>query len=790
MSSCMKRKLVLIILCIIIICGIFLRNGSSGPIDTNNSGNDQVQNPLEETITRAQVAKMISFAAYTREECEQLDRVITYKDTGVDKWYDKYINAVTILELMEEDKNFRPNDALTYGEAKQILEKLQLTDYKRLRFNLTDDILSNKISATNWLSVYEYICTEIYNYVPSEKDIFVVMAGSDKKEDKWKVVGEDETYQSDGISLESCLNQTVTAIVRGDEILAIKQVKEDTISLENVWIIDGKKKSVSVFINGVEKTFQTENVLAEEITNVAGDLIISNQKITKVSVKPNRITGKVLAATKEYIEIEDYGKIYLEDNYRIYKIYGDIESKVSSSVLVGYSVTDFVISNDKISAALIKESPKAENIRVLLKTTGFKDIFHSNVVLTSDEPFTITYGKKTKKYDAKEKVTIKPTSKMLEDGRLRVETTEDGKITVSSIERAYGTPSYRGSLEIVSYDQGLTIVNELPLEEYLYSVVPSEMPTSYGKEALKVQAVCARSYAYNQLLTNQYSEYGAHVDDSTSFQVYNNVEENESSIAAVKDTYGKVLDYDGEVITAYYFSTSSGYTSSASEVWMNNTPLEYLTGKLQVDEDKTEELDLTEEKNFRDFIINDDYDTYDSDFAWYRWQTKISLDDIKKTIDAKLKSRYNANSRLILTLVDGKYVSTPIDTVGNIKSITITKRATGGVATEIIIKGSKNTVKVISEYNIRILLSPSGNDVVRKDDSKISNMSLLPSAFIIIDEIKSDDKLTGYKIRGGGYGHGVGMSQNGVKAMVEDGFKYEEILEHYYTGVDIASIYE
>lgn len=785
----MKRKLVLIILCIIIICGIFLRNGNSNKEDTN-SGNDQVQNPLEETITRAQVAKMISFAAYTREECEQLVRVITYKDTDVDKWYDKYINAVTVLELMEEDKNFRPNDALTYGEAKQILEKLQLTDYKRLRFELTDDILSNKISSIDWLSVYEYICTEIYNYVPTEKDIFVVMADSDKKENKWKVVGEDETYQSDGISLKSCLNQTVTAIVKGNEILAIKQVKDDTISLENVWIIDGKEKSVSVFINGVERTFQTENILAEEITSVVGDLIISNQKVTKVSVKPNRISGKVLAATKEYIEIEDYGKIYVEDNYRIYKIFGDVESKVSNAVLVGYTVTDFVVSNDKISAALIKESAKAENIRVLLKTTGFKDIFHSKVVLTSNEPFTITYGKKTKKYDAKEQVTIKPTSKMLEEGRLRVKTTDTGKITVSSIERSYGIPSYRGSLEIVSYEQGLTIVNELPLEEYLYSVVPSEMPTSYGKESLKVQAVCARSYAYNQLLTNQYSGYGAHVDDSTSFQVYNNVEENESSIEAVRDTYGKVLDYDGEVITAYYFSTSCGYTSSASEVWMNNTPLEYLTGKLQVDEDKTKELDLTEDKKFRDFIINDDYETYDSDFAWYRWQTKVSLEDLKSTIDAKLQTRYNANSRLILTLVAGKYVSTPINTVGNIKSITITKRATGGVATEVIIKGSKNTVKVISEYNIRILLSPSGNDVVRKDDSKISNMSLLPSAFIIIDEITKDDKLTGYKIRGGGYGHGVGMSQNGVKAMVEDGFKYEEILEHYYTGVNIASIYK
>lgn len=785
----MRRKLIIIVLCLVVLCAIFIRNMQTSTNKNDNQDIIKVEDSVNQTITRAQVAKMISFTSYTRDECSALDRIITYEDTNQDEWYDKYINAVTVLDLMKEGKNFRPDDALTYGEAKGILEKLKLTDYKRLRFSLTDKDASKKISFSDWLSVYEYICTELYNYVPNEEDIFVVMANADKKENKWTVVGESTTYQSEGLSLEGYLNQTVTAIVKDNEILAIKQAKNDTISLENVWIIDGKNQSVNVFINGVERTFQTENDLAKEMSNVVGDLIISDQKITKVSVKPNKISGKVLAATKEYIEIENYGKISLEDDYKIYKTYGEVESKASNSVLVGYAVTDFVISNDKISAALIKESPKAENIRVLLKTTGFKDIFHDKITLTSTEPFTIMYGKKEKNYKAGEEVTIKPSSKMLADGRLKVKTTGEGKITVSSIERAYGTPSYRGTIEIAKYDDKLTVVNELPLEEYLYSVVPSEMPTTYGEEALKVQAVCARSYAYNQLLSNQYSEYGAHVDDSTSFQVYNNVKENESSIKAVKETYGKVLNYDGEVITAYYFSTSCGYTSSANEVWMNNTPLEYLTGKLQVDEEKEKTLDLTDESNFRDFIINSDYKTYDSDFAWYRWHTKVSLKDIQNTIDSKLQARYTANSKLIQTLVKGKYMSIPINTVGEIKNIQVTKRATGGVATEVIITGTKNTIKVISEYNIRILLSPSGNDVVRQDDSKISNMSLLPSAFIILDEIKKDGNLTGYKIRGGGYGHGVGMSQNGVKAMVEAGFKYTQILKHYYSGVDLASIY-
>ncbi|HEX3076931.1 MAG TPA: hypothetical protein VHQ24_08720 [Lachnospiraceae bacterium] len=69
-------------------------------------------------------------------------------------------------------------------------------------------------------------------------------------------------------------------------------------------------------------------------------------------------------------------------------------------------------------------------------------------------------------------------------------------------------------------------------------------------------------------------------------------------------------------------------------------------------------------------------------------------------------------------------------------------------------------------------------------------MGLLPSAFIIIDDVKKDKKLTGFQIRGGGYGHGVGMSQNGVKGMVDDKQKYEDILKYYYPGIDIAFIYE
>lgn len=96
---------------------------------------------------------------------------------------------------------------------------------------------------------------------------------------------------------------------------------------------------------------------------------------------------------------------------------------------------------------------------------------------------------------------------------------------LSGVERAQGQANYRGRLELVRWEDGIVVINELPLEEYLYGVVPGEMPASYPLEALKSQAVCARTYAYERLQRAGLPEYGAHVDDSTAFQVYQNLAE-------------------------------------------------------------------------------------------------------------------------------------------------------------------------------------------------------------------------------------------------------------------------
>jgi len=142
---------------------------------------------------------------------------------------------------------------------------------------------------------------------------------------------------------------------------------------------------------------------------------------------------------------------------------------------------------------------------------------------------------------------------------------------------------------------------------------------------------------------------------------------------------------------------------------------------------------------------------------------------------------------------DGKeavFESIPIETVGDIEDVSVLKRETGGIISELLITGSKNTIKVKTEYNIRVFLAPTNSIVIRKDLSEVGDLSLLPSAFFVVDEKKEGGKLLSISLLGGGYGHGVGMSQNGVKALADTGKEYEEIITYFYEGTEMGFIYE
>ena len=144
----------------------------------------------------------------------------------------------------------------------------------------------------------------------------------------------------------------------------------------------------------------------------------------------------------------------------------------------------------------------------------------------------------------------------------------------------------------------------------------------------------------------------------------------------------------------------------------------------------------------------------------------------------------------MLTLEDGEYVSKEIGEVGELRDIYIEKRGAGGVADELVIETEGGRYKVISEHNIRYVLNDGETKIVRQDGSSVAAPTILPSGFFIITAGKEKGTVVGYTLNGGGFGHGVGMSQNGAKSMAKNGYTAEDILGFFYEGCSLETIYD
>lgn len=130
---------------------------------------------------------------------------------------------------------------------------------------------------------------------------------------------------------------------------------------------------------------------------------------------------------------------------------------------------------------------------------------------------------------------------------------------------------YRGDIVIYNIKGSLTVINSLPLEEYLLGVVPSEMPTKWNYEAHRAQAIAARSYAIANL--NKRGSRGYDLKDTPQDQAYGGASsETPQTTRAVLSTRGEVLTYDNKIIPAYYHAASGGRTNSAGSVWSRDLP--------------------------------------------------------------------------------------------------------------------------------------------------------------------------------------------------------------------------
>lgn len=471
-----------------------------------------------------------------------------------------------------------------------------------------------------------------------------------------------------------------------------------------------------------------------------------------------------------------------------------------------------------------------ETIRVLIQNSDYQGIFHKEVKLSCDTEWELHYGldgELTEKHAGGEELLLDENSAWFtECARIVLSPAEDGgKISLLSVNRSQGTPAYRGSMEIRKTGQGFVVINELPVEEYLYGVVPSEMPVSYPMEALKAQAICARTYVYAHLESPGYGEYGAHVDDSTGYQVYNNTAEKEEAIQAVQETKGEVVRLNGELVDTYYYSTSCGFGAD-ERVWNpgEEKKVSYLTAvsisetAMQQDQNSAEipgteyftAQDMCRGDYFHEFLQNPPETDFERQEPWYRWSITVeSLDT--ESLRRVLKERQEAEPDRILVEKNGDKTE-PVgsnagntdsnagnagsnaeaagewEDIGRITDICIGKRGDGGIAESLVIKGEKKTVTVLSQYNIRAVLCAGGVTAVRQDGSKVELKILLPSAFFEIESVKEGENMIGYKLYGGGYGHGAGMSQNAARHMAEKGYTTADILLFFYRDCKIENV--
>ena len=595
--------------------------------------------PVQDGIPRASAYKALALAMVSPEECrEQVSlKESRFSKEDQDQWYVKYMDYLYGKEVLSEELTAPDSKTaeglLTYGEAEYLAAQISAPLAKTVK--ATKKNRDTHFPKDQWWFLYEEILkiTDPEDQVITKELQIHGTIRNISEAKPWTAYTNEGIAGFEGLSLDAFIDQEIEVQMRDQEIIRVIKKVSDDLVYKNVWVTQASEDSIEGYLGSIQRSFEVEKKLKkpEEMKQHVADLYIEHGKVKKVVLKKETITGKVLEVSEDSIEIEGYGELPLDENFNTYRLYGEFKRQKKSDILVGYEGQEFVVADGKICAALTVRPFDAETIRVLIMDTGFQSLFHESITLKVRGPAVMIVDEKERPLDAGEIITLSRGDELLKDGRIVIIPDQDGdEIEVSSLERGQGIPAYPGRLEIKEEEDGLVLVNELYLEEYLKRVVPSEMPGNYEKEALKAQAVCARTYAYRQVQGNSYMEYGAHVDDSTRFQVYNNIKTEKSTDEAVNETYGKLLMYQGLPIEAYYFSTSCGYTTDGTIWGADLSSVPYLKGVAV--RNGGEVPDLTGNVNFAEFIKNKSYPSYEKEFAMYRWEIRLTSTQLEEKV--------------------------------------------------------------------------------------------------------------------------------------------------------------
>jgi len=434
-----------------------------------------------------------------------------------------------------------------------------------------------------------------------------------------------------------------------------------------------------------------------------------------------------------------------------------------------------IFSNEKIEFSLYGD----------YSAQGFKHNFDGIIKAEiKNNKIIISYDKRTIKVDSK--IQFNPTNEILEYFLFKeIQVGEKFHWENKEQER------FRGSLLLKKWQNKILVINVIKIEDYLRSVISSEMSDKLTLQALKTHAVVSRSWLLNHINTKQkitkikepnQKDTAEHITwikqqehenydvcASDHCQRYHGITKLSTGMAlkAVNETEGLVLTYKDNICDTRYSKCCGGITESFENVW-EPTKIEYLTSVIDYKyEPENYSLNFNDENCVSKWILNSppafcnrndkemlsnilvDYDQSTNDF--YRWEVKYD----QKTISKLINENTNFDFGDIVDLVPGQ-------------------RGDSGRLITLKIVGSKKTLIIGKELEIRRILSPT---------------HLYSSAIIIEKQNIKDGLPQTFIIKGAGWGHGVGLCQIGAAVMSATGYKFDEILSHYFSKATLKKIY-
>ncbi|MEG0371500.1 MAG: SpoIID/LytB domain-containing protein [Clostridium sp.] len=511
-----------------------------------------------------------------------------------------------------------------------------------------------------------------------------------------------------------------------------------------------------------------------------------------VSIEPVKYySGKILSLDASSIHLADK-TLRTTSSTKYYKVDGTSLSEISSKgLIVGYQGYRYIMDKDNNVKIVLCSIPSLNRIRTLISNSDFSTTNHKEIRFTFNSEAELKAKDLNHKFIPNDILTVSKEASNMKLSLVTASGTTSTKISIPSNIRTSGyIPSYSGSLELTVNDKGIKLINETYLEEYLKGTVPSEMPSFGGIEGYKIQSVVSRTNALFSILSKENASLGVHVLDSNC-SLYEASLTNKQSNDAVEFTKGEIININGEIIDAKFYSTSPGFGASYVDVFGKTVPTrDYL--KHITFSNLSESIDYSNEDEITSYLKDWTVSSYDSNSPLFRWKYSIDYSNLSKIINTNIKTLYKDNPDNIKEkwhfFIYNNF-KMPSDGIGRVSDIRITKRTPSGTVEQITIESEKGIYKVSGvDYLRKLFIPKEGIELTPIHGKPLQEIKTLPSPFYTMEKNMSGDKFKSLTIYGGGDGHGVGLSKHGAIGLSRQGKSYKDIIKTYYPETEIINI--